>query len=111
VLAKLAVGKPRSPNEKGGRNGAGPSCSQAKTCWSNPAKVLNFLDIAGNWDPSLAFVMAGAIAVALPGYRLVLRRQAPLLSERFRLPTRTLVNARLVLGAGVFGVGWGLGGF
>ena len=78
---------------------------------ANPAKVLNFLDLAGTWDPSLAFVMAGAIAVALPGYRLVFRRSAPLLSDRFRLPTRTSIDYWLVLGAAVFGIGWGLSGF
>ena len=76
---------------------------------ANPAKVINFLDLAGTWDPSLAFVMAGAIAVALPGYRLVFRRSAPVLSDRFRLPTRTAIDYRLVLGAAVFGIGWGLG--
>ncbi|MEG4643112.1 DUF6691 family protein, partial [Paracoccus sp. APAP_BH8] len=55
---------------------------------ANPAKVLNFFDIAGAWDPSLAFVMGGALAVALPGYRLVLRRPAPVLALRFHLPER-----------------------
>ncbi|MBS7539603.1 DUF6691 family protein [Ancylobacter lacus] len=78
---------------------------------SNPAKVLNFLDIFGTFDPSLAFVMAGAAGVALVGYRLVLRRRAPLLAPRFELPTRRDIDARLVAGAALFGVGWGLGGF
>ena len=78
---------------------------------ANPAKVLNFLDLAGMWDPSLAFVMAGAIAVTLPGYRLVFRRSAPLLSDRFRLPTSTAIDYRLILGAAVFGIGWGRSGF
>ena len=78
---------------------------------SDPAKVLNFLDIAGTWDPSLAFVMGGAVAVAFVGYRLVLRRPRPLLADRFELPTRRDVDARVVAGPAVFGIGWGLGGF
>ncbi len=78
---------------------------------SDPAKVLNFLDIFGTFDPSLAFVMAGAMGVAFLGYRLVLRRRAPLLAPRFELPTRREIDARLVTGAALFGIGWGLGGF
>jgi len=82
---------------------------------SNPAKVQNFLDFAaipaGGWDPSLAFVMAGAIAIALPGYRWATRRAAPLLADRFQLPATTGLDARLILGAAIFGVGWGLAGF
>lgn len=77
----------------------------------NPAKVLNFFDIAGTWDPSLAFVMGGALAVALPGYRLVLARPAPVLAPRFRLPQARQIDRRLVLGAGAFGLGWGIAGF
>ncbi|HEY5818961.1 MAG TPA: YeeE/YedE family protein [Mesorhizobium sp.] len=77
---------------------------------SNPAKVLNFLDIAGTWDPSLAFVMAGAIAVAFTGYRLVLRRKRPLLAPAFQLPAGTDIDRRLLAGAAIFGIGWGLGG-
>lgn len=81
---------------------------------ADPGKVLDFLDVAaiasGGWDASLAFVMAGAIAVALPGYRLVLRRRAPLLEDRFHLPTATQIDARLVVGPAIFGVGWGLAG-
>ena len=77
----------------------------------NPAKVLNFLDLAGHWDPSLAFVMAGAIAVGLPGYRLVARMDRPLFSPRFLLPTRSDLSPDLVIGAAVFGVGWGIAGF
>ncbi|MFM8988685.1 MAG: DUF6691 family protein, partial [Alphaproteobacteria bacterium] len=77
-------------------------------------KVLDFLDVAtiasGGWDASLAFVMAGAIAVALPGYRLVLRRRAPLLAERFHLPTATRIDAKVVAGPAIFGIGWGLAG-
>ena len=78
---------------------------------ANPAKVLNFFDLAGNWDPSLAFVMGGALAVTLAGYRLVLKRPAPLLGGRFHLPTRRDIDPGLVLGSAVFGVGWGIAGF
>lgn len=77
----------------------------------NPAKVLNFLDIAGQWDPSLAFVMAGAAGTVFIGYRLVLKRSGPLFAERFNLPTATRVDARLIGGAAMFGIGWGLVGF
>ena len=82
---------------------------------SDPAKVLNFLDLAaipaGTWDPSLAFVMAGAIAIGFVGYRYVLRRPQPLFARRFHLPTRHDVDLRLVTGAAIFGIGWGLAGF
>lgn len=77
----------------------------------DPAKVLNFFDIAGSWDPSLAFVMGGALAVAALGYRLVFRRPAPLLDDRFHLPKAAAIDARLVGGAAIFGVGWGVAGF
>lgn len=77
----------------------------------NPAKVLNFLDLFGTFDPSLAFVMGGAVVVAFVGYRLVLARPAPLLAERFQVPTRTDIDVRLILGPALFGIGWGLGGF
>lgn len=79
---------------------------------ADPAKVLNFLDIAGTWDPSLAFVMAGAIAVAAPGFWLVQRRAQPLAARTFQLPPRDApVDRRLLGGAAVFGIGWGLAGF
>jgi uncharacterized membrane protein YedE/YeeE len=78
---------------------------------SNPAKVLNFLDLAGPWDPSLAFVMAGAVAVAFVGYRVVFRRQRPLAAKEFHLPKATRVEGRLVAGSAIFGIGWGLGGY
>jgi len=77
----------------------------------NPAKVLAFLDIAGRWDPSLALVMAGALGVTALGYRLALRRPAPLLAERFEVPTLREIDRRLLAGAAVFGIGWGLVGF
>ena len=79
---------------------------------ANPLKVQNFLDIFGTWDPSLAFVMGGAIAVTLPGYFLLrTKRQRPLFAEKFQWPTRTDIDTKLVTGAAVFGVGWGIGGF
>ncbi len=77
----------------------------------NPAKVLNFFDIAGSWDPSLIFVMGGALITTFIGYRLVLGRQAPILAERFSLPTSTQIDARLIGGSALFGVGWGIAGF
>lgn len=79
---------------------------------ADPAKVLNFLDVAGTWDPSLAFVMAGAIAVAAPGFWLVRRRLAPLAGPLFHVPPADApIDRRLVIGAAVFGIGWGLAGF
>jgi hypothetical protein len=82
---------------------------------SDPAKVLNFLDIAaigsGGWDASLAFVMAGAIAVTFTGFKLVLRRGQPIFGERFHLPTGTDLDARILAGPAIFGLGWGLAGF
>jgi uncharacterized membrane protein YedE/YeeE len=77
----------------------------------NPAKVLNFFDLAGTWDPSLAFVMGGALAVAIPGYRLVLGRPAPTFEPRFQLPDTRVIDRRLVLGSATFGIGWGIAGF
>ena len=82
---------------------------------SDPAKVLNFLDLggirAGTWDPSLAFVMAGAVAVTFIGYKLVLKRPQPILAERFHLPGKADLDLRIILGPAIFGVGWGLVGF
>ena len=78
---------------------------------ADPAKVQNFLDVAGTWDPSLAFVMAGAVATAFIGYRWALRRPAPLLAANFALPKSSAIDTGLMLGAGVFGIGWGLTGF
>ena len=78
---------------------------------ANPAKVQNFLDLAGTFDPSLIFAMAGAVVVTLVGYRFVLRRPKPVLAERFHLPAVKDIDARLLAGAGLFGVGWGLSGF
>jgi uncharacterized protein len=78
---------------------------------ANPAKVLNFFDIAGSWDPSLAFVMGGALATTYLGYRLVFRRSAPVLDVRFQLPTASLIDLRLIGGSALFGIGWGISGF
>jgi uncharacterized membrane protein YedE/YeeE len=78
---------------------------------ANPAKVQNFLDLFGTWDPSLAFVMGGAIMVNMPGFWLVQKRTKPLFHDVFHLPTRTDFDTRLVVGAATFGIGWGLGGF
>lgn len=77
----------------------------------NPAKVIGFLDLAGAWDPSLAFVMLGGVAVTAVGYRTVLRRGQPMFEPRFNLPTRNDIDPSLLLGAGLFGIGWGLGGY
>ncbi|MBB6131893.1 hypothetical protein HD842_000004 [Massilia aurea] len=78
---------------------------------TNPAKVLGFLDLAGRWDPSLALVMAGAILVALPAFRIAAKRRQSLLGEPMYLPTATRIDRRLVLGSLAFGAGWGLAGF
>ena len=77
----------------------------------NPAKVIGFLDFAGGWDPTLAFVMGGALLVSIPAFRLILGRQRPILAGGFELPTRSALDARLLGGAALFGVGWGLSGF
>lgn len=77
----------------------------------NPAKVLGFLDLAGDWDPSLAFVMAGAIAVAAIAFTVARRRAVSLLGLPMKLPTATKLDRRLVGGSLMFGVGWGMTGF
>ena len=77
---------------------------------ANPAKVLGFLDITGHWDPSLIFVMAGALLVTAIGYRVVWRRPAPMLDSKFFVPTRTDIDLPLIGGAAIFGIGWGLVG-
>jgi len=79
---------------------------------ANPAKVLNFFDIAGNWDPSLIFVMGGALVTTAIGYRIVFGARAwPLFEKSYSLPTRTDLDARLIGGSALFGVGWGISGF
>ncbi|QBF30224.1 DUF6691 family protein [Thalassococcus sp. S3] len=78
---------------------------------ANPAKVLNFFDIAGTWDPSLVFVMGGALITTFIGYKLVFGRGAPLFEQGFSLPTVRTIDARLIGGAAIFGIGWGIAGF
>jgi len=78
---------------------------------ASPAKVLNFLDVTGNWDPSLMLVMGGALGVTMVAFRLILKRQAPLFSPNFKLPDGSNVDKRLLFGATLFGVGWGLIGY
>jgi uncharacterized protein len=77
----------------------------------NPAKVIGFLDVAGNWDPTLVFVMGGALLVTMPAYRVILARRRPVLANGFSLPTKKSLDAPLIWGSALFGVGWGLVGF
>ena len=77
----------------------------------DPDKVINFLDLFGHWDASLAFVMGGAILVTFPGYRWVLGRKKPLFEQHFHLPTDNRIDASLMFGAALFGLGWGLSGY
>lgn len=78
---------------------------------ADPAKVLGFLDLAGAWDPSLAFVIAGAVAVGVAAFALARRRTVSLLGAQMRLPTARHIDRRLVMGGLLFGVGWGIAGF
>lgn len=78
---------------------------------ANPAKVLNFFDFAGTWDPSLIFVMGGALIVTFIGYRFVLKRSAPFFGGHFILPSRNDLDAQLIGGSALFGIGWGIAGF
>ncbi len=78
---------------------------------TRPSKVLGFLDFFGHWDPSLAFVMVGAIGVSAIAFHVSLRRSAPLLADRFEVPDpRAAINSRVLVGSAIFGVGWGLSG-
>lgn len=77
---------------------------------TRPDVVIGFLDVTGRWDPSLAFVMAGAAGVYFVAYRLITKRSRPVFSTGFQLPTRRDIDPRLVAGAALFGAGWGLGG-
>lgn len=78
---------------------------------TQPGVVVGFLDIFGEWNPSLIFVMVGALAVHAALYRIIRRRKSPLLADKFQIPTRTEINKDLVLGAILFGMGWGIAGF
>lgn len=78
---------------------------------TRPEKVRGFLDFLGQWDPSLAFVMGGAVLVHMAAFWLITKRRSPVFAARFGIPTRRDIDARLVVGAALFGIGWGLGGF
>jgi uncharacterized membrane protein YedE/YeeE len=78
---------------------------------TNPARIVGFLDVAGHWDPTLLFVMGGALLVTGSLFPLTLRTARPLLADRFSLPTKTQIDAPLIIGAIIFGIGWGLAGF
>jgi hypothetical protein len=78
---------------------------------TQPVKVLGFLDVTGHFDASLMLVMVGAIAVHFFGYRWAQRRSAPVFDEKFHVPTRRDIDAKLIIGALLFGAGWGLGGY
>lgn len=77
----------------------------------NPTKIQNFLDVTGNWDPSLLFVMFSALSITWIGYKFVLRKQRPELTENFCLPTKKSIDKPLILGSILFGMGWGLAGY
>ena len=78
---------------------------------ANPAKVLNFFDVFGIWDPSLIFVMGGALVTTFIGYKLVFGREAPIFEGSFNVPTSRTIDAKLVGGSAIFGIGWGIAGF
>ena len=90
----------------GGLFGAGLLVSEM----TNPAKILGFLDVFGLWDPSLLLVMLGAVPTAFIGYQIVLRQSKPLFSDVFHLPESKDIDAKLIWGSVIFGIGWGLGG-
>ena len=77
----------------------------------NPMKVLNFMDISGQWDGTLIFVMGAGLAVTLTGYQIIFKRQAPLFEPSFKLPLKKSIDAKLLAGAALFGLGWGISGF
>jgi hypothetical protein len=77
----------------------------------DPEKVIGFLDLAGNWDPTLAFVMGGAVLVTLITFRFILKRPAPILNSKFYVPSRKDIDQPLLIGAALFGIGWGIGGY
>lgn len=77
----------------------------------NPSKIIGFLDISGNWDPSLIFVMAGGVLVTIISFRFLLNRPTPIFGGKLVLPTKQDIDTPLLAGAGIFGIGWALGGF
>ena len=77
----------------------------------NPNKVIGFLDVFGDWDPSLAFVMMGALMVAFISFKCILKRTAPILEDDFHISKRTEINKPLLLGSAIFGIGWGMSGY
>mgnify|MGYP000022211358 FL=1 len=77
---------------------------------TDPGKVIAFLDVAGQWDPSLGFVMGSALLITFPVFAWVRRADKPLLAERFQLPTRKDLDPQLLIGAALFGIGWGIAG-
>ena len=87
--------------------GAGLALSQM----TNPDKVLNFLDISGNWDPSLIFVMVGALGVTSLLFRSILKRPRPLFDKSFYLSSKSVIDKPLIIGAAIFGMGWGVSGY
>lgn len=78
---------------------------------TDPAKVIGFLDVSGGWDPTLLLVMGGAVLVTLISFRFILRRSRPVFDGEFHLPRRRDLDGRLIAGAAIFGIGWGLAGF
>lgn len=78
---------------------------------TQPEKVLGFLDVAGKWDPCLLFVLGGAVGVTVVTFRFILRRKTPLLGQRYYFSERTNIDRPLLLGAALFGMGWGIGGY
>ena len=78
---------------------------------TDTAVVLGFLDITGQWNPDLAFVMGGAVLVTLVAFRFILKMKSPVLNTKFSLPTRSVIDGRLLTGAAIFGIGWGLYGY
>lgn len=78
---------------------------------TQPEKVLGFLDMTGKWDPSLLFVLGGAVGVTVIAFRFVLRRKTPLFDSRYYFSDKTQIDRPLILGAAIFGIGWGIGGY
>lgn len=92
-------------------SGASFGAGLAASGMTDPGKVLAFLDLFGAWDPSLMFVMGGAVLVTVVTFRFVLARATPVFAQRFHLPTRTHIDTPLLVGAAIFGIGWGLIGY